>query len=985
MSEPTRIDRIERRLTRTPKHYGARLVIAVALGAYAVFVLQMGTDLKLECADPAGGGLALQTSFTAAGAAAVTESCTAAQLSDHVSADFRFMVAYGLGLAAICFVFGPQGYRLGILRRASRLMAVLALLAAVFDAIETAIIGWKVEGGPVAAADLPSDVWFNVMTMAAWSKFILLAPVIAYAVVAVCGFVSRPAWIDFDDPYPLDPDEPPVVNGTQRSTAIALSGGGVRSAVFSFGGLQALDEHPLTEDEKQRGYDAAALGYDAAGRVVSVSGGGYMAGGWALGRLANPDNAQQADERSTTWRDPGDDARRRGEVSEEELHLADNLRYLMEARRGRPGAIVTVLSGVAVNIAVFLLVLFVVSRPFGWVVASDAIAPGLRADYGSDDRMFDPSARHWGPPLLAGATSAISLVVWVLASRVFRFEMMSSITDFFHERLRPLVLATAVLAVSLTLLLLVLPWAMIEVPKALNVGDGSSSDRGLIASVTAAVGAAGSIAGTLKSAFGPWLKRLGGFLLLAGAVLLGGQWASNAAINGPNDDVGLWLALAIAVAVGYFLANPEWWSLAPFYRGRLRLAYAYSRRKKGAYHGGDEPLLADIQPGDGPTPTFCAAVHVQGPQGAGVEGTDHHDTNPAFSLTMAPDQIAIHRPVVNERRWVSETCRPEKVEHLMWKGENPRLNVMFAAAVSGAAVAPALGRMSFGSTDMLLAFANVRLGVWIPNPRHAMGVPSSALGTTGAKNEYRLPRVRIGYLLKELFGVHDPDDLYVYATDGGHWENTAIVEALRGSEVTEITAFDGSGVTADTTTPLAEAVNLAALELGDEIDIDIDRVRAQADDTRGGRFAQRNVAVGVIRRRDGGLAVLWYARPTLTKYSSTGLKAYAERDPDFPSHSTLDQFFDREQFENYRLLGFEAGETIVRARQKVQEVLKGSTDVAGFKRRAKLSSGAGTWAVRELSFRVHEQAEFEQLRELFEPAVGWDRFEPAEEPAPPGD
>ena len=43
---------------------------------------------------------------------------------------------------------------------------------------------------------------------------------------------------------------------------------------------------------------------------------------------------------------------------------------------------------------------------------------------------------------------------------------------------------------------------------------------------------------------------------------------------------------------------------------------------------------------------------------------------------------------------------------------------MFAVALAGAAVAPAMGRLRIGPTSALITFGNVRLGTWLPNPRY---------------------------------------------------------------------------------------------------------------------------------------------------------------------------------------------------------------------------------------------------------------------------
>jgi len=67
-------------------------------------------------------------------------------------------------------------------------------------------------------------------------------------------------------------------------------------------------------------------------------------------------------------------------------------------------------------------------------------------------------------------------------------------------------------------------------------------------------------------------------------------------------------------------------------------------------------------------------------------------------------------------------------------------------ATSGAAFASAMGRLSKGSTNALMAALNVDLGIWLPNPRLAEDEAAT------------FPRVRLGYLFKEILGWYYPDD-----------------------------------------------------------------------------------------------------------------------------------------------------------------------------------------------------------------------------------
>ena len=92
-----------------------------------------------------------------------------------------------------------------------------------------------------------------------------------------------------------------------------------------------------------------------------------------------------------------------------------------------------------------------------------------------------------------------------------------------------------------------------------------------------------------------------------------------------------------------------------------------------------------------------------------------------------------------------------------------------AISVSGAAVAPAMGRLDKGSTQLPARPAQ-------PAPRHLVAEPAVRARTTA---RCAIPWVRLSYLLKEIIGYFDANDHHVYVTDGGHRENLGLVELLR--------------------------------------------------------------------------------------------------------------------------------------------------------------------------------------------------------------
>ena len=138
-----------------------------------------------------------------------------------------------------------------------------------------------------------------------------------------------------------------------------------------------------------------------------------------------------------------------------------------------------------------------------------------------------------------------------------------------------------------------------------------------------------------------------------------------------------------------------------------------------------------------------------------------------------------------------------------WPPRTALARASILKAVSGAALSPSLGRSDLGTTNALLAAFNVRLGAWVPNPRYAVNPSGSGF-----------KRLRVSYVFRELFGLYDTRDPYLYVTDGGHWENLGLVELLR-RECETIICVDASGDSPGDYKTLREALDLAGLELGD--------------------------------------------------------------------------------------------------------------------------------------------------------------------------
>lgn len=137
-------------------------------------------------------------------------------------------------------------------------------------------------------------------------------------------------------------------------------------------------------------------------------------------------------------------------------------------------------------------------------------------------------------------------------------------------------------------------------------------------------------------------------------------------------------------------------------------------------------------------------------------------------------------------------------------------------------------------------------------------------------------------------------------TDGGHYENLGLVELLRRG-CTHIYCFDASGGDVDTFATLGEAIALARSELGVEIDVKPDGIKRRP----GERYNENDHVFGTIRfpgeRTPSG--ILAFCRAAVVAEAPWDVRSYQTKDPQFPTHPTLDQLYTDEKFEAYRMLG----------------------------------------------------------------------------------
>ena len=723
----------------------------------------------------------------------------------------------------------------------------------------------------------------------------------------------------------------------ESGIGICCSGGGIRSAAFNLGALQALDEADVLR---------------RADHLSAVSGGSYIASAYAV-------TSRYSDEKALAGQRPY------APGSPEEAWVRNHCSYLTNsvADTVRLAAVAAV--GLLANLVFFTALLWTSARPLGWFYAwwqpslrvSGDCTAGLSPDAawaaGCYDRVGLTGLEPWA--LTAGGL-ALGGVVLAVGVRMFQpgWPLRQSL-----RRVAGLLVAAGALVALVTL---VLPELIVFTrnvlgghpetgPVADTTGVGSSSDKGganlgFIATVggTATLLAlVVQIGGTLRQAAvtggrafaraTSWPQRLSGGLrrlantilgaligplaLAAGALFILNGGAQSASPS--RGELLLWGVMAALTLVMLWFADVTAWSLHPIYKWRIARTFAVQRVVGEDGHRKAAPVpyerllhMSDLTPEQFPghqpgRPVFpellvCASVNVSD-QGTTPPGRS------SLSFVFGPRTIGSPRSVVVPKRaqWWRSLLYPAQTEQATEElgdlelptkryetavGKRRRRDITISAAVamSGAAVAPSMGKMTRAPLRFLLALTNVRLGVWLPNPANLperSSVPAN-------------PRqVR---LLYEVVGRHRARSTFLYITDGGHIENLGLLELLR-RECSTIVCLDAAGGSTETFSTLGQAIALAASELNARIVID----PAKDLEPLGNRTNRADHTVGVITYASGKVGQLIYGKTLVTADSPWDVRAYAAKDRRFPATPTSDQLFSGETFDAYQALGRHVG------------------------------------------------------------------------------
>lgn len=655
---------------------------------------------------------------------------------------------------------------------------------------------------------------------------------------------------------------------------VCCSGGGVRSAAFNLGALQVLQDEGELDD---------------AAYLSAVSGGAYIAAARSIVQTQTEDQTLFATVKPYAAGSP------------EAKWLRNNSSYIAPGTVGKLRLLLTLLTGMGVNVALSGLFLYLVARPLGWAYGRWLI-PDVPWQGANPIRTIP--GELWAVALIPAAVGAVFALLGLL------FRPKASVQTFLTAwagRLATLAAIPFVLLVVLPYLTLLLRNGLPDFDGYLNVlfpagvGETGAAVKtpGIPGVVWPAIGSLAVAAGRLL-----WARKRA-FVALTFASIVGPLtiafafvWFINGGIAHRQSDVTMWASLLAVFVIVYLFSDLTNWSGHPFYKRRLADAYVVRRLSNDDV----EPVpystllqLSSSQPARKPTLVVCAAANVSN---RGLTPPGRYATTFTFEAVRVGGALG-------------DYVETAKLENVLGRRKRD-MTLLAAVAMSGAAASPSMGKLSIPQLRFLLGILNIRLGVWVPNPRWA-----DRWTATRPDGLRRYERPRLHYLVKELFGLNDVNDKFLYVTDGGHFENLGLVELLRRG-CTKIYCFDASGEQDDTFFTLGQAVAIARADLNVEIDIDPSPIcEDDPDDCKPeDRLNSTDHVEGTFTyaKPDGstGHGTLVYARTAVTKHAPYEVRAYRSRDSKFPHHPTLDQLFNDEKFESYWSLGRDTAKNAIK-------------------------------------------------------------------------
>jgi Patatin-like phospholipase len=343
--------------------------------------------------------------------------------------------------------------------------------------------------------------------------------------------------------------------------------------------------------------------------------------------------------------------------------------------------------------------------------------------------------------------------------------------------------------------------------------------------------------------------------------------------------IGIFIALGVLLGM-LIIFNPARIGLHDFYRSRLCRCYLGASRARNRDIG---RIAAEIPEDD---LTFKELRETKTPRA------------PIHLVCCAANNLAGDPLSTLYRGARSVTISPLGVtvgEHSALPEDNLRLSSAMTA--SAAAFNSQMGQISMGlgpAVAFVMSALNLRLGLWVPHPARESKANSVFPGAA--------------FFLEMFSRSHTSNTRFLHLSDGGHFENLGLYELVR-RHCRYVIVSDSSADPEVAFDDLANTLRRIREDFGVELELDVEPLRPDAD----GRSRQHAV-VGTIHYdgptgSDKGSII--YFKPTLTGDEPPDVLQYRTRNVAFPHESTGDQFYDEAQWESYRRLGEHAAHVIL--------------------------------------------------------------------------
>lgn len=659
----------------------------------------------------------------------------------------------------------------------------------------------------------------------------------------------------------------------EDSTGLGLSGGGIRSATFNLGILQAFGRHGLMQ----------RVDY-----LSTVSGGGYIGTSYTWMKHLFPDISPFGTSRSD-YNGLGGDAL---------AWLRSHGKYLT-AGEGLSGwslvaaAFTATFANLLVIIPAMLLLFYLLSRQLTLPsFISTYVSPIMNLTPGGDDGFA-----------VIFVLGVISLVLFLFM--IFFYICSTALAvcrEFLWQRnirsLQGNLLMLGVLFVVVGTIPLFHQYvASIEQQVIDGFANSEVSSLGyyiinrLTEStifVTIASGVVSLIAArrssknqSSSSSKGSLLVNVGLSLLIYGMFLL-----SYELMKEPNevtwtpslaDYPWFWYTVLLSLLLAIF-SNVNMVSMHRYYRNRLMEAFMPTLKsvEEGAIANKPDRFCVynETPSSDAPFHIVNTAVNMVGSEDTRLQGrgSDNFIFSPLFCGADSTGYIKTNKYVGNT------------------------MDLATAMAISGAAVNPNSTETRSRPVSFLMTLLNLRMGYWIRNPKY----PASFNGLFSRPWWYI-------YMLREMMGKGLNERYnHVHLADGGHLENLGLYELVR-RRCRYIIISDAGEDQNFSFSDLAKVIEMVRVDFGAKVILSTDDLVPKGKQ----RLSKRAFTIGSIEYIDRKEpAKLIYIKTTVTKGLSEDIYGYRRSHPTYPDQSTSDQFFDEAQFEAYRELGYQVGKAL---------------------------------------------------------------------------